>query len=81
MMNYLISGSASQIKPSVSFLSMSRNDYKQTKYCDEQDGPSALQMLGNEKSAKDKKPDAPLCFESERNQHTAETGEKMELLN
>lgn len=34
MVNFLISGTSSQIKPSVSFLSMARKDYKQHKYTD-----------------------------------------------
>lgn len=42
MMNYLFSGTSSTIKPSVSFMSMGRKDYKQIKYTDEQDGPSPM---------------------------------------
>lgn len=42
MVNFLMSGSSSQIRPSVSFLSMSRKDYKQIKYTDEMDGPSPM---------------------------------------
>lgn len=35
MMSYLISGTTNSIKPSVSFMSMNRKDYKQIKYTDE----------------------------------------------
>ena len=48
MVNFMMSGSSNQIKPSVSFLSMGRKDYKQIKYTDEYDGPSPMQTLGNE---------------------------------
>ena len=54
MMSYLMSGTNNSIKPSVSFISMSRDEYKQIKYYDENDGPSPLQILGNEKAFKDK---------------------------
>jgi len=33
---------------------MKREEYKQTKYTDELDGPSPMQVLGNEKAFKDK---------------------------
>ena len=42
MVNFLMSGSSSQIRPSVSFLSMGREEYKQIKYTDEMDGPSPM---------------------------------------
>ena len=42
MMNYLMSGTTNSIKPSVSFISMGRKDYKQIKYTDEIDGPSPM---------------------------------------
>ena len=42
MLSYLMSGTTNSIKPSVSFISMSRGEYKQTKYYDENDGPSPL---------------------------------------
>jgi hypothetical protein len=48
MMSYMMSGTTNSIKPSVSFISMSRDEYKQIKYYDENDGPSPLQILGNE---------------------------------
>ena len=48
MMSYMMSGTTNSIKPSVSFISMGRNDYKQTKYTDELDGPSPMQIMGNE---------------------------------
>ena len=54
MMSYLMSGTTNSIKPSVSFISMSRDEYKQIKYYDENDGPSPLQILGNEKAFKDR---------------------------
>jgi hypothetical protein len=45
----LLAGNRNTIKPSVSFLSMSRKDYKQVKYTDELDGPSSMQVIGHEK--------------------------------
>ena len=46
---YLLAGNRNTIKPSVSFLSMSRKDYKQVKYTDELDGPSSMQVIGHER--------------------------------
>lgn len=71
MMNYLLSGTTNSIKPSVSFISMSRKEYKQNIYTDELDGPSPMQILGNEKAFKDKHLDVPTVFEKERDLHTA----------
>ena len=51
--NSFLSSNANEIRPSVSFVSMNRDEYKQTKYTDEQDGPSPMQILGNEKAFKD----------------------------
>ena len=68
MLSYLMSGTTNSIKPSVSFISMSRDEYKQIKYYDENDGPSPLQILGNEKTIKDKTLQ-PTLFENERNNH------------
>ena len=42
MMSYLMNGAGGSIKPSVSFVSMSRKEYKQHHYTDEQDGPSSM---------------------------------------
>jgi hypothetical protein len=50
---------------------MGRKDYKQTKYTDELDGPSPMQILGNEKAFKDRCPEVPTVFEKERNDHLA----------
>jgi hypothetical protein len=69
MMNYLLSGTTNSIKPSVSFISMSRKEYKQNIYTDEVDGPSPMQILGNEKAFKDKHADVPTVYEKERDQH------------
>ena len=69
MMSYLLNGAGSAIKPSVSFVSMGRADYKQHIYTDIQDGPSPLQLLGNEPSAKDKAGGADNHFEVERKAH------------
>lgn len=52
--SYLSGSNANTIRPSVSFVSMNRQEYKQTKYTDEHDGPSPMQILGNEKAFKDK---------------------------
>ena len=77
MVNFLISGSSSQIKPSVSFLAMARKDYKQHKYTDEFDGPSPMQTLGNEKAFKDKFTDRKTVFEKEREDHLSQTKQKI----
>ena len=71
MMNYLFSGTSSTIKPSVSFMSMGRNDYKEIKYTDEQDGPSPMQILGNEKIYTIQQDDKEhrILFEKERDKH------------
>ena len=63
---YLIAGNRNSIKPSVSFLSMGRKDYKQVKYTDEFDGPSSMQVLGNENI---KNYIAKNIFEKEREDH------------
>ena len=81
MINFLMSGSSSQIRPSVSFLSMGRKDYKQTKYNDEIDGPSPMQILGNERAFKDKFQDKKTVFEVERDKHLEELPQKIQLLN
>lgn len=52
-MSYL-SANSNSIRPSISFISMNRGEYKQTKYTDENNGPSPMQLLGNEKAFKDK---------------------------
>ena len=56
MLNYLLSATTNTIKPSVSFVAMGRKDYKQNIYTEANDGPSSLQVLGNEKAFKDKDP-------------------------
>ena len=73
MMSYLMSGTTNSIKPSVSFISMSRDDYKQIKYYDENDGPSPMQILGNERALKDKDPKQPTLFEKERQEYLNKT--------
>ena len=80
MMSYLLSGAGSAIKPSVSFVSMGRADYKQHIYTDFQDGPSPLQLLGNEPSAKDKAGGADNYFEAERKAHQNELSVKTHVL-
>lgn len=68
LMSYMNSQSQS-IRPSVSFMSMKRDEYKQTKYNDEQDGPSPLQILGNEKAFKDKNIGFKTYYEKDRESH------------
>lgn len=80
MMNYLMSGTTNSIKPSVSFISMGRKDYKQIKYTDELDGPSPLQILGNEKAFKDRSPDVPTIYEKERDAHLATIKDNVDSL-
>lgn len=80
MISYLLNGTTNSIKPSVSFISMGRQDYKQIKYTDENNGPSPLQILGNEKAFKDKHPQAKTVFEKEREDHLAESSKKMKVL-
>ena len=48
---------------------MKRDEYKQTKYNDEQDGPSPLQILGNEKAFKDKNIGQKTYYEKDRESH------------
>ena len=48
---------------------MKREEYKQTKYTDEFDGPSPMQILGNEKAFKDKNLETKTIFEQNREQH------------
>ena len=64
--SYLSGSNANTIRPSVSFVSMNRQEYKQTKYTDELDGPSPMQILGNEKAFKDKNIGKQTLFEKER---------------
>ena len=59
---------------------MGRKDYKQIKYTDEIDGPSPMQILGNEKSFKDKHNDVPTLYEKERDQHMSKAQEKYETM-
>lgn len=80
MMSYLMNGTSNSIKPSVAFVSMSRKEYKQNHYTDEQDGPSALQMLGNEKAQKDIHPGNDNLFECERKDHIDTLSEKTAVL-
>lgn len=80
MMSYLLNGAGSAIKPSVSFVSMSRRDYKQHIYTDEYDGPSSLQIIGNEQSQKDKAGGADNLYEVERNVHSNEIPVKTHVL-
>ena len=68
LMSYMNSQSQS-IRPSVSFMSMKRDEYKQIKYNDEQDGPSPLQILGNEKAFKDKNIGDKTYYEKDRESH------------
>mmetsp|Transcript_33390 Transcript_33390/g.51225 ORF Transcript_33390/g.51225 Transcript_33390/m.51225 type:complete len:142 (+) Transcript_33390:169-594(+) len=79
-LSYLASGTANSIKPSVSFISMGRKEYKQTKYTDELDGPSPMQILGNEKAFKDRHPNSRTVFEKEREDHLSETMHKTQVL-
>lgn len=53
LMSYL-SNNTSSIRPSISFISMNRDEYKMTEYPDLMDGPSPMQILGNERVLKDK---------------------------
>jgi len=71
MMSYLMNGAGGSIKPSVSFVSMSRKEYKQHHYTDEQDGPSSMQIYGNEIAQKDRFPNKDNYFEDERNTHSS----------
>lgn len=80
MMSYLLNGAGSAIKPSVSFVSMARKDYKQHHYTDEQDGPSSLQIIGNEHSRKDERGGADNWYEIERSTHCNEIPAKTACL-
>ena len=80
MMNYLMSGTTNSIKPSVSFVAMGRKDYKQNIYTDELDGPSPMQILGNEKAFKDRCPEVPTVFETERDAHLSTIKDNVDSL-
>jgi len=79
-MSYLLNGAGSAIKPSVSFISMGRAEYKQHIYTDTADGPSPQQLLGNEPSAKDRSMGADNVFEVERKSHTNDLPVKTHIL-
>jgi hypothetical protein len=68
LLSYLASNS-NTIRPSVSFMGMNRSEYKQTKYTDEQDGPSPMQILGHEKAFKDLSIGSPTYYEKDRETH------------
>ena len=70
---------SANIKPSVAFMSMGRADYKQIKYTDEQDGPSSMQMIVCDKTAKDKDPASKNVFEQERDHHDAVKNDKIQM--
>jgi len=48
---------------------MNRSEYKQTKYTDENNGPSPMQILGHEKAFKDVNPANMTYYEKDRNDH------------
>mmetsp|Transcript_17477 Transcript_17477/g.29416 ORF Transcript_17477/g.29416 Transcript_17477/m.29416 type:complete len:146 (-) Transcript_17477:793-1230(-) len=78
--SHALSLTTNSIKPSVSFISMGRKDYKQLKYTEENKGPSPLQLLGNEKAFKDKFSDRMTLYEQERDHHLKSVVDKTKLL-
>jgi hypothetical protein len=67
IMSYL--SSSSQIRPSYSFMGLTREEQKQDKYVDMNSGPSPMQIVGNERAFKDKFGDRKVYYESEREKH------------
>jgi len=59
---------------------MKREEYKQNIYTDEMDGPSPMQVLGNEKAFKDKYQDKKTCFENDRESHLGAIRDKINIL-
>ena len=59
----------SQIRPSYSFMGLSREEQKQDYYVDFNNGPSPMQVLGNEMAFKDKAPEKQIYYESQRQSH------------
>ena len=57
----------SRIRPSFSFVSMPRSEYKQHIYVDENSGPSPLQLQSN--PLKDKNNKSKIYYEQERENH------------
>lgn len=80
LMSYL-SNNTNSIRPSISFISMNRDEYKMTEYPDLMDGPSPMQILGNEKALKDKFKENPTMFEKERDDHNSVQSRNISKLN
>lgn len=59
---------------------MNRTEYKQHHYTDELDGPSPLQIVGNEKAFKDLNVDQPTVFEKERSFHEGDIENQVKTL-
>lgn len=78
MLSYM--SSSNNIRPSVSFISMNRSEYKQNIYTDEVDGPSPMQILGHEKAFKDLNLDQPTYYEKDRVNHLKSIRPNAEML-
>ena len=59
---------------------MKRDEYKQHKYTDEQDGPSPMQILGHEKAFKDLNLKSPTYYEKERQDHLDSISSNTQML-
>lgn len=67
MLSYLSSNS--QIRPSVSFIGPTRDEIKERKYVDLNNGPSPMQLMGNQLAFKDLNPDKKMYYEKDRDNH------------
>jgi hypothetical protein len=68
LMSYLAS-STSQIRPSVSFIGLTREETAKQNHLEKNDGPSPMQILGNEQAFKDKNANQFTYYEKERFNH------------
>ena len=57
---------SSAIKPTISFMSMRRDDQKQIKYVDEQDGPSSMQKRSDVPTLNEIQKEEKMLYEKER---------------
>lgn len=69
----------SRIRPSFSFVSMPRSEYKQHIYIDENDGPSPLQLQSD--PLKDKNQQSKIYYEQERENHLNAKDQSISKLN
>ena len=72
--------SASMVRPSIAFVSMNRENQKQSIYVDQYDGPSSLQKRDGIPTLKEKANGSPLIYETERERHSRELSKQLNNL-